>query len=459
MSTSAPILVSDDDVAVRATLRMFLRSEGWECDTVASPGEVLDALRRSEYALLITDLNYTRDTTSGREGMDLIAEVRAQSPDLPIVAITAWSTVGIAVEAMRSGANDFIEKPWDNTRLANIVRNLLRLRQSCEKSARLAAENSILKADANDREWVCGSPAMRSVMDRVESVARTDVNILITGENGTGKSQLAELIHRKSSRASASLIAVNMGAIPDTLFESEMFGHQKGAFTDAREARIGRFELADGGTLFLDEIGNIPLTQQAKLLQAIETGQFERLGSSRRQYSSVRLITATNASLADMVADGRFRRDLLYRLNSVEITLPPLRERQADIATLAEFELQRFSKRYHKPVRSLSAPALTVLHEYGWPGNIRELSHCMERATLLAKGGMIDVDDLGLPQRSAPSPTRGDPLDLDSLSLDDAEQLLIRTALRRSQGNATQAAQLLGLSRSAFYRRLQKYGL
>lgn len=454
----APILICDDDSAVAATLRLFFKSEGWNSEVVTSPAAALDALNRSQYALLISDMNFARDTTSGREGMDLIAEARRQQPELPIIAISGWGTVGIAVDTMRLGANDFIEKPWDNARLASIVRNLLQLRQSREKSARLAAENHILRADSRERDWVCSSDAMREVMAKVESVARTDVNILLTGENGTGKSQLAELIHRASHRGSASLISVNMGAIPDALFESEMFGHQKGAFTDAREERIGRFELADGGTLFLDEIGNLPISQQAKLLQAIETGQFERLGSSRRQHSSVRLITATNASLTAMVEEGTFRRDLYYRLNSIEIMLPPLRARQQDLALLADIELKRFSRRYHKPVRVLSPAAVQALHDYAWPGNVRELSHCLERATLLSKGGTIEREDLGLslgPNSTAP-PTG---FDADSLSLEDAEQLLIRAALRRSQGNAIESARLLGLSRSAFYRRLQKYQL
>lgn len=457
-----PILVADDDVGVRAALRLFFKSEGWPCDVVASPDEALEALAQRDYALLLADLNYTRDTTSGQEGIDLIGQVRARFPDLPIIAMTAWSTVGIAVEAMRQGAGDFIEKPWDNVRLANIVRSQLGLRQSRERSVRLAAENSLLKTQVNEDDWVCGSPAMRAVMAKAESVAGTDVNILITGENGTGKSQLAKWIHQRSRRADGSLIIVNMGAIPDTLFESEMFGHQKGAFTDAREVRIGRFELADQGTLFLDEVGNIPLMQQAKLLQVIETGQFERLGASRSQRSDVRLISATNAPLLDMVEEGGFRRDLLYRLNSVEIMLPPLRERREDIATLAGNALRRFAKRYHKPLRALSPAALAALGQYPWPGNVRELSHCMERATLLASGTLIEPDDLGLaPPRgqAAGSAASGQLVDLESLSLEEAEKLLIRIALRRHGGSATATAQALGLSRSAFYRRLQKYDL
>ncbi len=463
MNTTAPaplpLLVCDDDIAVRAALRLFCKSEGWHCDLVASPDEALAAIAQQDYALLLADLNYSRDTTSGREGLDLIAQVRSSQPDLPIVAMTAWSTVSIAVEAMQLGASDFIEKPWDNTRLACIVRNLIQLRQSHRRGARLAAENTLLKAEAQDRPWICQSPAMQAVMAQLASVAATDVNILLTGENGTGKSQLAAWIHRHSRRADASLITVNMGAIADSLFESEMFGHQKGAFTDAREARIGRFELADQGTLFLDEVGNIPLSQQAKLLRVLETGQFERLGSSRAQYSNVRLISATNAPLAERVAEGSFRQDLLYRLNSVAIHLPPLRERQEDLLALAQHELSRQALRYQKPERPLSASAIQALHAYPWPGNVRELAHTMERATLLCRGSSIEAADLGLAHQAAPGQGPADPAGLDNLSLEDAEKLLIHIALRRHNGSASAAAMALGLSRSAFYRRLQKYGL
>jgi len=459
VSATLPILVCDDDVAVRAAMKLFCKSEGWACEVVDSPDAALAALRTQDYALLLLDLNYSRDTTSGQEGLALIAEVRGQYPELSIVAMTAWSAVSIAVEAMRLGANDFIEKPWDNQRLASIIRTLMSLRQSRARSERLAAENTLLRHREQEADWVCDSPAMQAVMAQVDSVAGTDVNLLITGENGTGKSQLAEAIHRRSRRAAGSLITVNMGAIPDSLFESEMFGHLKGAFTDAREARLGRFELADQGTLFLDEIGNIPLAQQAKLLQVIETGRFERLGSSRPQQCDVRLIAATNADLGAMVAQGSFRRDLLYRINSVEIRLPPLRERQGDILTLARQRLAYYAGRYQKPARPLSTAAAEALMAYPWPGNVRELAHTMERATLLATGSEIVPIDLGLPMAAPAANSTSLPADLDALSLDEAEKLLIRLALRRNNGSASAAAEALGLSRSAFYRRLQKYDL
>lgn len=455
----APVLVADDDAAVRTALRIFLKSEGHEVKLVDSPAEALAALARRDYALLLADLNYGRDTTSGAEGLALIAQASALDPGLPIIAMTAWGTVALAVEAMRVGASDFIEKPWDNARLSSMLRTLTQLGQSRRQGQRLAAENDLLKTGgaAEPRPWIAASPSMRTLMAQVEAVAGADVNLLITGENGTGKSQLAQAIHGRSARAAGPFIGVNMGAIPDTLFESELFGHEKGAFTDARQTRIGRFELADGGSLFLDEIGNIPPNQQAKLLQVLENGRFERLGSAKSRHADVRLIAASNADLPLMVEQGLFRRDLLYRINSVQLHLPPLRERGEDIQALADFYLQGYARRYQRPLRPLSSAARAALARHRWPGNVRELAHCMERVSLLASGDEIDAADLGLAPQAAGAPMAA--FDADSLTLDQAEKLLIETALRRSNGNANLAAQALGLSRSAFYRRLEKHRL
>ena len=456
-ASSLPILVVDDDAAVRSALRMFIKSEGWSCELADSPEQALAVLATAEFGLLLADLNYARDTTSGQEGLDLIARARALDAHLPIVAMTAWGSVPLVVQALQGGANDFIEKPWDNTRLAGIIRSQLALGESQRRAQRLAAENALLQAGSGERPWIGRSTPMQALMAQVAAVAPADVNLLIRGENGSGKSQLAQAIHRQSARAAGPFISVNMGAIPETLFESEMFGHEKGAFTDARQARIGRFELADGGTLFLDEIGNIPLGQQAKLLQVLEGGQFERLGSARSRRADVRLIAASNADLDAMVEQGLFRRDLLYRINSVQLTLPPLRERGQDILDLARHYLAEFARRYQRAPKLLSEAAQAVLLAHAWPGNVRELAHCMERVNLLAPAEQITPADLGLSAAATTVPVST--LLPAELTLEEAEKLLIRTALRRCGGNAVQAAQALGLSRSAFYRRLEKYQL
>ncbi len=467
MSRSEVILVVDDEAGVLSALRLFMKGEGWAVQTASSPAEALAALARQPFSLLLTDLNFHLDTTSGREGIDLIRQVRALDADLPIVAMTGWGSIDIAVEAMRSGANDFIEKPWNNARLAITLRNLLALAASRRAAQQLVQENAALKADQLSAEWVADSAPMQQVMQTVAAIAAADVNVLITGENGTGKSQLAELIHRQSARAGNAFVSLNMGAIPETLFESELFGHMKGAFTDAREHRTGRFELADGGTLFMDEIGNIPHNQQAKLLHVLENGRFERLGSSRSLQVDVRIISATNADLDTLIGEGRFRRDLLYRLNSVQIELPPLRERGEDVLQLADQYLRRYARKYRKPDLSLSASAQRALLHYDWPGNVRELAHVLERAVLLSREPEIDAAVLGV-ANSAASARAGlqadtqvlAPLADDAdLNLERAEKQLILAALDRHKGNAIAAAQALGLSRSAFYRRLEKFGL
>jgi DNA-binding NtrC family response regulator len=407
------------------------------------------------------DLNYTRDTTSGQEGLELIGKLRELDPDLPMVVMTAWGTIDLAVQAVRAGAGDFIEKPWDNPRLLSVLRNQMALGEARRKAQRLKAENDMLRADerADSGEFIADSPAMRPVMQMVERVAPADANILITGENGTGKSELAELIHQRSSRAGKPFIKVNMGGISEHLFESEMFGHVRGAFTDAKGDRIGRFELADGGTLFLDEIGNIPLSQQAKLLRVLEDGEFERVGSSRTQSAQVRVISATNADLDTLIGEQRFRQDLLFRLNTVEIHLPPLRERGEDILRLGRRFLARHAQRYRREGLHLSPAAEAVLLRYPWPGNVRELNHVLERAVLMASGKEISVADLHLKSNSA-APAESRAIDaIEGLTLDAAEELMIRQALVRSSGNLSHAADALGLSRAALYRRLEKYSI
>jgi len=445
------ILIADDQADVLAALRLLFKGEGFETETVQSPAAALEALARREFDVLLMDLNYTRDTTSGQEGLDLLDRVRAL-PDPPaVVVMTAWGSVDLAVEAMRRGARDFIQKPWENARVVAIARNQIALKRSERQSQRLQAENEILRGSVPN--LIATSKAMQPVLDLIQRVGPSDANVLITGENGTGKGVVARALHAVSLRASKSLVTVNMGGITETLFESELFGHVKGAFTDAKSDRVGRIELAEGGTLFLDEIANLPLGQQAKLLRVLETGEYERVGSSRTQKADVRLLTATNADLHQEVAAGRFRQDLLFRLNTIEIHLPPLRDRPEDIPLLANQCLAEQARRYRKNVERFDPSALHALQRCPWPGNIRELEHAVERGVLMCSGPEIKAADLGLRPAREPEPR------VEDMALEDVERLVIRKALARFDGSAVKAAEALGLSRSAFYRRLEKYGL
>jgi DNA-binding NtrC family response regulator len=397
------------------------------------------------------DLNYTRDTTSGQEGLEVIPKVLAMDNTLPIVVMTAWATIDLAVEAMKRGARDFVPKPWDNERLLTIVRTQIELAGALRRGRKLEAENQLLRGNAP--KIIAESVSMRPVMEMISRVAPSDANVLITGENGTGKGLVAQALHALSPRAAKSMITVNMGGLSETLFESELFGHVKGAFTDAKTDRAGRFELADESTLFMDEIANIPLNQQAKLLRMIETGEFERVGSSKTLHSNVRIISATNASLADEVAAGRFRQDLLFRLNTIEISLPPLRDRREDIMPLASNFLRQHAQRYRKQIAAFDETARDRLLQHSFPGNVRELDHVVERAVLMSQGKQVKAGDLGLTMG------RDDTTRLEDMSLEEVEAFLIKKALARADGNARRAAEALGLSRSAFYRRLQHYGL
>jgi DNA-binding NtrC family response regulator len=445
------ILIADDQADVLAALRLLFKGEGFETETVQSPAAAVEALARREFDVLLMDLNYTRDTTSGQEGLDLLDRVRAL-PDPPaVVVMTAWGSVDLAVEAMRRGARDFVQKPWENARVVAITRNQIALKRSERQSQRLQAENEILRGSVPN--LIATSKAMQPVLDLIQRVGPSDANVLITGENGTGKGVVARALHAVSLRASKSLVTVNMGGITETLFESELFGHVKGAFTDAKSDRVGRIELAEGGTLFLDEIANLPLGQQAKLLRVLETGEYERVGSSRTQKADVRLLTATNADLHQEVAAGRFRQDLLFRLNTIEIHLPPLRDRPEDIPLLANQCLTEQAHRYRKNVDRFDPSALHALQRCPWPGNIRELEHAVERGVLMCSGPEIKAADLGLRPAREPEPR------VEDMALEDVERLVIRKALARFDGSAVKAAEALGLSRSAFYRRLEKYGL
>ncbi|TAH43520.1 MAG: sigma-54-dependent Fis family transcriptional regulator, partial [Gammaproteobacteria bacterium] len=391
MAVSKPhILIADDQRDVREALRLLLKSEGWNCTAVESPAQALAAARNQAFDVTLIDLNYTRDTTSGAEGLELLAEIKKLDAELPVVVMTAWASIHVAVDAMRQGAGDFVEKPWDNARLMSVLGNQLALARARRHGQRLQAENRLLRGPAAEG-FIAEAPSMRALLERMARVAPSDANVLILGENGTGKGVIARLLHDASKRAEASFVKVNMGGIPETVFEAEMFGHVRGAFTDAKSDRIGRFELADGGSLFLDEIANIPLAQQPKLLRVLEDGELERVGSSRTLKVDVRLISATNADLAAEVVGGTFRKDLLFRLNTVELHLPPLRERGEDIPLLAQTFLSRFAERYQRDGIRFAPSALNAMQAYAWPGNVRELSHAIERAVLMAGGDQLDA--------------------------------------------------------------------
>ena len=445
------VLIADDQRDVLEALRILLKGEGHQTEAVTSISGIFNALQQRDYALLMMDLNYTRDTTSGQEGLEVIPKIQALDNTLPIVVMTAWATIDLAVEAMKLGARDFVPKPWDNERLLTIVRTQIELGSALRKGRKLEAANKLL--GGNVPNLIADAPSMRPVIEMVQRVAPSDANVLITGENGTGKSLIAQALHALSPRASHSMITVNMGGLSETLFESELFGHVKGAFTDAKTDRAGRFELADESSLFMDEIANIPLNQQAKLLRVIETGEFERVGSSKTLHANVRIISATNANLIDEVAAGKFRQDLLFRLNTIEIKLPPLRDRREDIIPLANNFLRMHAQRYRKELGGFDQAARDRLMQHSYPGNVRELDHVIERAVLMAHGSQIKAADLGLTSAGGESKT------LEDMSLEEVEAFLIKKALARNNGNARKAAESLGLSRSAFYRRLQQYGL
>jgi len=450
----ARILLADDQADVLQALRLLLKAEGCDIETATSPAGVLAAVDARDFDVALIDLNYTRDTTSGEEGLTLLSRLQQLDTPMPVVVMTAWGTVDLAVEAMRRGARDFIQKPWDNERVLAVVRTQVELGRALRRSQRLEAENRLLRDQGTNKPaLIADSAAMRPVLELIARVGPSDAKVLVTGENGSGKGTIAQALHAVSSRATRPLVTVNAGGLSEGLFESELFGHVKGAFTDAKSDRVGRFELAEGGTLFLDEIANISLNLQAKLLRVLETGEFERVGSSRTRRANVRIISATNADLTAEVTSNRFRQDLLFRLNTIEIPLPPLRDRREDIPVLARHFLAQHAQRYRKNITGFEAAAMQTLLDHAWPGNVRELDHSVERAVLMAQDDVIKGRDLGL---RAPKDAVAR---IEDMSLEEVEGFLIKKALARYDGNVSQAAKALGLSRSALYRRLQRFGL
>jgi DNA-binding NtrC family response regulator len=449
---AARLLIADDQSDVREALRLLLKSEGFDVTLAASPAAALTALETREFDAMLMDLNYARDTTSGQEGLDLLSRIRAMDGTLPVIVMTAWGSLELAVEAMRRGAKDFVQKPWENERLLTIVRTQVELARALRRGQRLEAENRLLRAEGRPM-MIAEAAAMRPVMDLIARIGPSGANVLITGEHGTGKEVVARTLQALSPRAGKPFITVNAGGLPEGVFESELFGHVRGAFTDARVDRVGRFELAHTGTIFLDEIANLPMNLQAKLLRVLETGDLERVGSSTTRRVDVRILSATNADVRAAVADGRFREDLLFRLNTIEIHLPPLRERKEDIPLLAIHFLRQYSQRYGKPLEGFESVALQMLAVHPWPGNVRELDHAVERAVLMAQGAQVLASDLSLQARNLALPH------LEQMELEDVERVLIQKALARHGGNVSHASNALGLSRSALYRRLQKYQL
>ena len=454
MTDTTRILIADDQPDVIDALRLLLVDEGYDVTPATSPSEALGKLEAVDFDLAILDLNYTRDTTSGQEGYDLMERLRALDPTLPVLVMTAWSSVAGAVEAMRRGARDYIEKPWDDEKLLVAVRTQIELRRAVRRSQRLQEANTRLQRGATP-PFIGDSPAVREIRQTIERIAPSDASVLIMGEHGTGKEVVAAWVHAFSDRRAKPLITMNAGGLAEGIAESELFGHVKGAFTDARVDRIGCFEMADEGTLFLDEIANMPVRLQAKLLRVLQTGEVQRVGSSRLRYVNVRVLSATNADLQAEISAGRFREDLLYRLNTVVIHLPPLRDRRDDVEPLARHFLAHYAARYRKPLAGLDADALALLRAHAWPGNVRELAHTIERAVLMADAAATSV----APRHLGVHPPRVQGSAPDDLSLEDAERVFIEKVLARHNGDVRLAAQQLGMSRSALYRRLQQYGV
>ena len=454
----ANILIVDDNPGVLSAGKLFLKRHFAVVETTRDPSDIPALLASTRFAVILLDMNFGKSNRhSGQEGLDWLERILQIDPNAVVVLITAFGDVELAVQAIKNGATDFVLKPWDNHKLLATLHAAMRLSSSMEENSQLISSQSgaNLAAVRDLPQIIYQSEAMHAVMQTVAQVADTDANVLLLGENGTGKDLVAKAIHGQSLRVQGNFIKVDLGALTESLFESELFGHVKGAFTDAREDRAGRFEAADGGTIFLDEIGNLPMTQQSKLLTVIQEKAIVRVGSNRQRNVNVRVLAATNQDLYAAVQNREFRQDLLYRINTIEIHLPPLRERLEDIEPLTYHFLKQFAHKYKRPASSLSASLLKEMLRYPWPGNIRELQHAVERAVIMSNSERLQPDDFFFRDTQT---TPGD-LDLPSMNLDDMEKQLIIKAMSTYQGNITEAAQELGLTRASLYRRLEKYNL
>lgn len=451
---AARILIIDDNIQILESLRLLLKDEFSNIDVLTKPSRLSEMLWRHSYDLVLLDMNFVTGETSGNEGIFWLNEIRKKDPNLPVILITAYADIELAVKAVREGATDFIAKPWDPDKLIITLKNACKLRRSGQEVKKLKHRQQVLSEDLdrNFHMFQANSEVMKDLMDTVARVAETDASVLILGENGTGKEIIAREIHKRSKRSDQIFVGLDLGSISESLFESEMFGHVKGAFTDAHEDRAGRIENANEGTLFLDEIGNIPLSLQSKLLQVIQSRELIRVGDNKTIPIDIRLISATNKSLKEMISEEAFREDLFYRLNTITLEVPPLRERGEDVIQLAGYYLEQYSRKYQKPGVKLNKKALLRLQEYSWPGNVRELKHTMERAIILGKGNDLSPEDLHLFDTADKSVEA-------SFRLEDVEKRTILAVVEKSRGNYSKAAQMLHISRTTLYVKLKKYGI
>ncbi|MCR9288341.1 MAG: sigma-54 dependent transcriptional regulator [Bacteroidetes bacterium] len=457
MRNEGTILIVDDEEDIRLSLRLYLKQFFTNVITEHNPNLIPRLLRQQKPDIILLDMNFRKGDTSGKEGMRWLKKIIELDPEATVIMVTAFGDVNVAVDALKAGAADFVEKPWRNERLLATIHSVFKLSQTNQKVNQLQNQQRVLSQDIDQQygEIIGESQVMKDIYNTIKKVAQTDANVLILGENGTGKELIARSLHRQSKRNNEVFINVDLGAVPETLFESELFGHKKGSFTDAYEDRVGRFEVASKGTLFLDEIGNLSLPLQAKLLTTIQTKQIMRVGTNQPINIDIRLICATNMPLYEMVSENNFRQDLLYRINTVEIKLPPLRERPEDIPDLANYFLKSYARKYQKPELKFGSGTMKTLQDYTWQGNIRELRHSIERAVILCEGRVLKPDDFLL----RPSQGSSEENSVNSYNLDELEKWAIQKAMTKNRGNITKAAAELGITRAALYRRLEKYGL